>query len=147
IDFRAGRPPANPLYPPTTGLIFCALASMPYDTAIVVWWLILATCFAAAFLLLLRWLSPPPAWRWTALLALAAFTPVSSTFWNGQLAGFLLLALVAGLDLHRRGWPFAAGLVLALLALKPQLALGPGLWLLLRLDWRALAGLASGVLI
>ena len=89
----------------------------------------------------------PPGWGGTALLALAAFTPVSSTFWNGQLAGLLLLALVAGLDLHRRGRTVLAGLVLSLLALKPTLAIGPVLWLLFRLDWRALLGLAVGILV
>jgi len=146
IDFKAGRPPANPLYPPTTGLLFCAMALLPYGWAVVVWWLVLACCFACGFALLIRSLQPLPQWRATVWLALAAFVPVSSTFWNGQLAGLLFLAAVAGLELHRAGHRFLAGLALSLLALKPQLAVGLGLWLLFRLDVRALVGMALGFL-
>jgi hypothetical protein len=144
IDFDAGRPAANPLYPPTTGLLFCALALLPYGWSVTVWWLVLAGCFALGFTLLVRSLDPLPQWRATAWLALAAFVPVSSTFWNGQLAGLLFLAAVSGLELHRASHRFLAGLALSLLAFKPQLAAGLGLWLLFRLDLRALAGMVLG---
>jgi hypothetical protein len=146
VDPDKGRPRAHPLYPPNTGLLFRALALLPYDAAVVVWWLVLMGCFALSFVLLLRVLQPAAAWRFTAILALAAFTPVSSTFWNGQLAGLLLLAFAGGLELHRHDRRFLAGLVFSLLALKPQLGAGLGLWLLLRLDFRSIAGCALGVL-
>jgi hypothetical protein len=138
------RPPANPLYPPTTGILFFPLALMPYGMAIVVWWVLQAVWFALAFALLLHRLRPVPEWRGCAVLALAAFTPVNNTFWNGQLAALLLLIFVAGLDLHADGRPFPSGCVLSLLALKPQLAVGIGVWLLLRLDLRTLAGCVVG---
>ncbi len=146
IDFSAGRPPANPLYPPTTGVLFRTLALLPYGWAVVVWWLVLASCFALGFALLICALQPLPGWRFTVWLALAAFVPVSSTFWNGQLAGLLFLAAVVGLELHRSNRPFLAGLALSMLTLKPQLAAGLGLWLLFRLDVRTLAGMALGFL-
>lgn len=146
ISFEEGRPPANPLYPPTTGLLFCALALMPYGWAIVVWWLVLGACFALGFFLLVRFLEPAPPWRITTWLALAAFVPVSSTFWNGQLAGLLFLGAVGGLELYRRGQRFLAGVTLSLLLLKPQLAAGLFLWLLMRLDVRALLAMGLGFL-
>jgi hypothetical protein len=78
---------------------------------------------------------------------LAAFTPVWSTFVNGQLAAVLLLVFYGSLKLHERNYHFWAGCLLALLALKPQFAIGPCLWMLFRLDWRALAGFCLGVLL
>lgn len=146
IDSRAGRPPVYPFYPPSAGLLFCTFALLPYGWAVVVWWLVLASCFAGGFALLLRSLQPLPPWQATAWMALAAFVPVSSTFWNGQLAGLLFLAAVIGMEQHGAGRHFRAGLALALLALKPPLILGIGLWLLLRRDVRALLGLAVGLL-
>jgi hypothetical protein len=69
------------------------------------------------------------------------------TFWTGQLAALILLVLLAGLCLHRRNHPTAAGCLLSLLALKPQLAVGLVLWWLLRRDVRALAGFCLGLLV
>ena len=48
------------------------------------------------------------------------------------------------MTLHKRGKCGWAGLVLSLLALKPQLAAGLVLWMLLRRDLRTLLGLAAG---
>jgi hypothetical protein len=85
-------------------------------------------------------------WRLTAWLALAAFYPVWDTVLHGQLAAVLLLVLTAGLCLHRRGRLLWAGLVLSLLAAKPQYFAGAALWLLLRRDWRTVAAMAAGLL-
>jgi hypothetical protein len=63
---------------------------------------------------------------------------------NGQLSAILLLALIGGLHLHRMNYRFAAGFVLSVLALKPQFAVGPFVWMLLRKDFRALGGYALG---
>ena len=70
----------------------------------------------------------------------------------------LLLVLAGGLALHKRAEEcrsrnssfvirhaaLLAGLVLSLLALKPQLSAGLVLWMLLRRDGRTLTGLATG---
>ena len=56
----------------------------------------------------------------------------------------LLLVLTGGLTLHRKGRRILAGTLLALLAVKPQLFVGLGIWMLLRRDWRTLGGLAVG---
>ena len=78
------------------------------------------------------------------LVALAALTPLWIAVGIGHLAPMLLLVLAGGLTLHRQGKRGWAGLVLAILALKPQLAAGLVLWMLLRRDLRTLLGLAAG---
>src|SRR5262249_1111855 len=107
----------------------------------------LAGCFAAAFAWLFRIVQPAPAWRGALLVGLTAFTPVFSAFFNGQLTRVLLLVRLAGFELHHRGPLFWARRVLSLLTLKPQLAVGPAVWLLLRRDWTTAAGFAAGALV
>jgi hypothetical protein len=80
-----------------------------------------------------------------AWLGLAAFHPVLTTFWDGQLAALWLAVFVIGYCLVRSDRSFAAGLVFSVLALKPQLTLGPLAWLVLRRDVRGLSGFAAGL--
>jgi hypothetical protein len=141
------RPRYYPVYPPTTALLFSPLARLSYPTAIFLWWLVLAACFLVTGCFLLGDIQPTPAWRMTAILALAAFTPVWSTFVNGQLAAVLLLVFYGSLKLHEGNHRFWAGCLLSLLALKPQFAIAPCLWMLFRLDWKALAGFCLGALL
>jgi hypothetical protein len=86
----------------------------------------------------------PRHWRINMLVALAALVPLWIAVGIGHLSPMLLLVLTGGLTLHRQGRPVRAGLVLSLLAVKPQLAAGLVLWMLLRRDVRTLAGLAIG---
>jgi hypothetical protein len=147
VEINDNSPPYLSVYPPTTALLFSPLGRLPYGTAVVLWWLTQAACFLVSGYLLLRQARLAPRWRLTACLALAAFSPVISTFWNGQLSAFLLLVFVGGLWLRRRERCWQAGCVLSLLALKPQLALGVGVWLLLRRDLRTGAGFCLGLLL
>lgn len=140
------RPPYFSTYPPLVSLLFSSFGRLPYEKAILIWWLLQAACFWGAGTVLFRSLKPAT-WRRTAWLGLAAFAPVLNTFWNGHLAGLLLLFFVAGFELHQRHRRFLAGCVLSLLALKPQLAVGVVVWLLLRRDGRALAGFCFGGLL
>lgn len=135
------------VYPPTSALFFAPLGAQPYDRAVVLWWLIQLACFAAAGALLYHDLRPEPAWRSTAVLGFAAFYPLLNTFWNGQLSAVLLLVWVLALRLGKAGLPILAGLVFSLLALKPQLILAVGLWLLIRRDWKVILGVALGGLV
>jgi hypothetical protein len=128
-------------------LLFAPLGRLPYGDAILLWWLLQAACFGCAGFMLLGELKPPPDWRSTAWLGLAAFYPVVNTFWNGQLAAMLLLVLLIGLKLLRSNRPVFAGSVLSLMALKPQFAVGVAVWLLLRRDWRAVAGFGVGLIL
>jgi hypothetical protein len=87
------------------------------------------------------------------LLALGAFLfrPVFPALANGQLSPVLFFLLAVAYALYERGYPFAAGFLLALESTKPNLTiillLTVGLILLARRDWRALAGLLAGGLV
>lgn len=147
VEINEKCPPYFSIYPPQVALLFSPFGGWSYENAILTWWLIQVACFWCAGSMLFQLLKPPPSWRWTAALGLAAFYPVLNTFWNGQLSGLVLLFFVTGLELHRRQRPFLAGGMLSLLAMKPQLALGIVVWLLLRRDGRTLAGLCFGGLV
>jgi Glycosyltransferase family 87 len=135
----------HPLYPPATALLAAPFALLPFTAAVCVWWICSIALFAAAARLLAA--ERPPAERRAVWLGLFAFQPVVMCFWDGQLSALWLLAIVVGLRWHGRGLRFAAGLVFSVVALKPQLALGLGLWLLLRRDIGTLLGLAAGTLL
>ncbi|MEA3377014.1 MAG: glycosyltransferase family 87 protein [Chloroflexota bacterium] len=76
------------------------------------------------------------------------FRPVFPAIFNGQISPLLFLVLAAAYALHWQGHPFAAGLLFAIQALKPNatafLLLAVGILFLFRQDWRALAGLLTG---
>ena len=142
--------PLGSIYPPTTGLLMAPLARLSYGEALAAWWAIHAVCILATGVIFYRrpWVHGarplPRPWRINMLVALAALVPLWIAVGIGQLAPLLVLVLAGGLTLHkqgRRGW---AGLLLSLLALKPQLVVGLLLWMLLRRDLRTLLGLAAG---
>ena len=64
----------------------------------------------------------------------------------GQIDGIAALGLAAAYAAWRKDRSAAAGfwLALAFAATKPHLAIGLGIWLIARRDWRALAGAAAG---
>jgi hypothetical protein len=136
--------PLRSLYPPTLGLLMAPLARLDYDEALAAWWAIQAICIVASGVIFYRTLPLPRPWRINALAALAALAPLWIAVGIGHLAPMLLLVLAGGLTLHRQGKRGWAGLALSLLALKPQLAAGLLLWMLLRRDLRTLLGLAAG---
>ncbi len=138
------RPRNYSLYPPLVPIIFSYLARLEYGDAIMIWWLGLILSFTLAGWRLVREIDPAPGWQITAILSIAAFTPIQYTFLNGQLSAILLLTFIGGLHLHRLNHRFLAGCVLSLLALKPQFAVGPFLWMLLRKDFRTLGGYCFG---
>jgi hypothetical protein len=136
--------PLRSLYPPTMGLFMAPLGRLSYRAALLLWWSIQAVCLLASGLIFYRTTRLPPVWRINMLLALAALLPLWVAVGIGHLAPVLLPVLAGGLLLHRRGRTFCAGLTLSLLALKPQLAVGLVLWMLVRRDLRTLLGLAVG---
>jgi hypothetical protein len=132
------------LYPPMMAAMMKPLARLPYNRALAVWWTIQAVCFAASGWLLYRMMPLARQWRIIALVALAGLFPVWIAIRIGHLSPLLLLVLVGGITLHRRGNPAWAGLVLSLMAIKPQFALGLFAWLVLRRDFRATVGMVAG---
>jgi hypothetical protein len=90
--------------------------------------------------------------RWRVLLLAlgGAFLsrPFLSTLIHGQLSPLLVLVVAGGILLYKQGRSFHAGLVFAVLLLKPNLFIlffpALGLLLFARRDWRALMGLSFG---
>lgn len=128
--------------PPAIAFLQAPLALLSFRAA---FWLfsVLSLGALAGFLYL--------AWRFARgapelpffLLGALAFVPVRETLIMGHLALFYTLATAGGFLLLRSGRPALAGLSLAFLALKPQWALLPGLYLIVRGERRAWAAMAA----
>ncbi len=123
--------------PPVYAALISPLKSLPYSVAFFVWQVVNLAAFAA-FLAV---------WRPAALSVLLGcwFLPAWINFGLfAQDAPLFLLAIAAGVALHRKGHHFAAGLLLALLGMKPQVFLLIPVLLIAKHLWRSLAGLAAG---
>jgi hypothetical protein len=119
-------------YPPSFMLLVAPFALSSYPVGAVAWVVVTFALYALAVRL---W---RPDFLWPAL----ALPPVLVNAITGQ-AGFLTAALFLGgaALLPRR--PFAGGLLLGLLVVKPQLGLMLPLVLLAGRQWRAIAGAAA----
>ena len=133
------------LYPPVLAWFVAPFAALPFAAGYALWNVLLV-----ASLLVTWWLTVPPSSRLVRLghLAFAAALP-SVAF--GLLLGQVVI-VVAGVVsvcwwLLRRNRPLAAGLVLSLIALKPQLALVVPIALLVAGQRRAFLGWAAGSLV
>jgi hypothetical protein len=132
--------------PPYWALFFLPFGALPYPVALTAFW-ILSALLLVGMVRVLRTELPQlealgSTWRITALSL--CFFPVLFSFLNGQTSMLLLAVLVGFFVLLRRGDDFTAGLVLGLLAIKPQIAFGPTLMLLAARRWRGLLGAALG---
>lgn len=130
--------------PPYWALFFVPFGALPYPLALTAFWgLSLGLLFAIARALQNE-LAPLQSFGTTArLVALAScFFPVLFSFLNGQTSMILLAPLTGFFVLLRRRDELVAGMVLGLLAIKPQIAFGPVIILLAARRWRALAGAA-----
>ncbi len=124
-------------YPPLFLIVAAALALLPYGWALLVW-----TAFGlSAYLVTMRAIVPRPE---TVLLALA-FPATFVNLGHGQ-NGFLTASLLGGalLLLDRR--PLVAGLLIGLLAYKPQFGVMIPLVLLATGRWRVIAAAVATVL-
>lgn len=129
--------------PPWAALALAPLGALPYLAALALWWAACALAWVASAHLLRSALAPLrertlPRTLWLSL----AFFPTLACFTYGQSSTLSLLAWTAmALDL-RRDREVRAGLFVGLLAWKPQLCLGPLVFLLFSRRWRALGGFA-----
>ncbi len=141
------------LYPPWTAIVLLPLGAMPIGLAALFLLVSSEVCFAGAFWLgrqLLEWQAPALTWLYL-LIALAVLSrPLSVLIHNGQLALWLLFpATLAGWWLVKsNNQDFWAGLLVALLLIKPQLAICPalalGVWVVWERRWRVLVGAVTG---
>jgi Glycosyltransferase family 87 len=136
--------------PPTTALLALPLTVLDPGTAFRVWSVIELELLALAVWVAIR-AGPWPS-RFgrapravTALMAIAAGGTYAFLL-LGQIDGIAALGLAAAYMAWRKDRPGAAGfwLALAFAATKPHLAIGLGIWLVARRDWRALAGAVAG---
>lgn len=123
------------LYPPCTALLLWPLGALPYGLAQLGWNLAGLALYLGAVAAAVRPARP-------ALLAALIAPATAVCLFAGQ-TGLLLGALaLTGVGLLP-GRPLLAGVAFGLMAFKPQLALLPGLALLLSGHWRTAAAAAS----
>ena len=131
--------------PPFVAAEHLPLAALPYLVAATVWTVISAALFA----LVARHLGSfaPQLWaehRRLVLLAAGSAYPVFETIGAGQDSAASLAVWVAGVLLMIRGRDVAAGLVLSIGLMKPQLVVLVPVVLLVLGRWRALASFTAG---
>lgn len=134
------------IYSPAWAYLLKPLASFEYVGARRIWmainWLLAAGCVAMSLRLTFGRATVTALGLWLTVL------PVASYYWStlraGQI-GLLMAALFLGWAYCRRmGWRFTGG---ALLAASVAVKLAPAIlvpYLLIRRDWRGLAGVAAG---
>jgi hypothetical protein len=136
--------------PPTSALLALPLTALDPGTAFRVWSVIELLLLALAVWIAIR-AGPWPASSGrsprvaTALVALAAGGTYAFLV-LGQIDGVTALGLAAAYLAWRKDRPALAGFWMALgfAATKPHLAIGLGVWLVARRDWRALSGALAG---
>jgi hypothetical protein len=136
--------------PPTTALLVLPLTVLDPGTAFRVWSMIELILLALGVWVAIRAGPWPPligrAPRTATIMIAVAAGGTYAFLLLGQIDGLTALGLGAAYAAWRKDRPGAAGFLMALAfaATKPHLAIGLGVWLLARRDWRALAGAAAG---
>lgn len=131
--------------PPFVAVPLMLPASLPYESAYIVWGLWNAALMALICSLLVAMLAEAgQSAQFRALEWGLTFLPVWVTVVQGQVSFILVLALLFGWRALRFGKDWQAGLGLALLLARPQLVLVPALILIWKRRPQALAGLALG---
>lgn len=126
---QLAQPDRSFLSPPFVAWLAAPFTLLPVPAAYLVWSILIV-----GSLVLAGWLLAPgrPVWRWSYVLATLWLAPILLGLMLGQ-ATFLVLAAVSGCWWFlSRGQPVAAGLSLALICFKPNIAfLFPPMLLLL----------------
>jgi hypothetical protein len=130
-----------PVYPPQTWLLFVPLTALPFGVAAVVWTAILMAGYA--WVVRATWLAVAdavPDGRFVAY-ASAAFPPFWNLIINGQNTIVPLVAFFLAWRAFAADRRVLAGAALGLLFFKPTFGLPLAAIVLLRREWRTLAGL------
>jgi hypothetical protein len=155
-QFDIGYIPNHPifLYPLTLALFMAPLGMLPFYNAYLAWVTVSQLMIIASLIILVSLENNPRAkFFFIPLLGgIVLFRPTLLTLIQGQVGGFFLLVLVCVAYLWQKGKWFSGGLLLGLLALKPNLGLVIlpllTIWLLFQKQWRAIFGtLTSGIFI
>jgi hypothetical protein len=136
--------------PPTTALLALPFTALDPGTAFRVWSVLELLLLVLAVWIAIRagpWPQRPANGSRLAVMLMALAGGGTFAFLLlGQIDGVAALGLAAAYSSWRRERHALAGfwLGLAFAATKPHLAIGLGIWLLARRDWRALGGAATG---
>jgi hypothetical protein len=131
-------------YAPVFPFLLMPLAQLDYLWACRVWLLVTWLTLAACGVLALRLSGAAGQWPVLAVALVPTAAYAWATLRVGQVSGLMLLGCLAWAVCRREGWRFVGGLVLAV---PCALKLAPGIlvvYLLLRRDYRGLAGVAAG---
>jgi hypothetical protein len=144
-------PDATAPFPLWTFVFFVPLSRFSLDLAASIWLALMIVVTAASLLLLIHEQSdvPMPLWRFLVILIAVFFSRWTTlSLLMGQMTGLLLLVIALFIVLIERKAEFWAGLVIALVAFKPNafLLFVPliGVWLIHGRHWRVIAGAAVG---
>ena len=152
-QFEIGFIP-NPafLYPLPLAMLLTPLGRLPLPAAYVTWVTLSELMILASLAILLRLQTNPRRKLFfiPLLAGIVLFRPTILTLTQGQVSGLFLFALVWIAFLWQKGKWFGGGLLLGLLALKPNLGfiviILVAIWLVRNKNWKALGGmLLSGI--
>jgi hypothetical protein len=136
------------VYPLPLAVLFAPLGQLSLYQAYVLWVALTQSMIAVAVYCVLT-LDPTASNRHVLLpiiAGVALFRPTIITLVNGQISGFLLMVAAVTVYLWQRDKWLYGGVVVALLALKPNIGVPMlallALWLLRRRIWSAIGGMA-----
>lgn len=132
--------------PPLMTLLAAPFAALRLATAVNLWELIICVTLAASAFLLWRSRGSLPGWVLAAVVAALLLNEIANTeFSLAQNDALLLVAALVALDLLRRHRDVGAGVLLGLVAVKPQLIFLAVIALLIHHRWRVVAACAGTV--
>ena len=138
------------IYPPYTAPFFALFAWAGYKKGLLLWYAVGLMTFLASVCLLRREIKSLAAFKASRLFLMSfLFFPSMAWIIFGQTTFISFTIYILFFVLLRRKKDLPAGMILGLLAFKPQLAFGPAIVLLIGRRWRALAGalFTSGLIV
>jgi hypothetical protein len=132
--------------PPVMTLLAAPFESLGISAGVTLWEVILGVALAGGAFLLWRVRDGLPHWLMAAVVAGLLLNEIANTeFSLAQNDALLLVAALLALDLLRRHRDLAAGMLLGVVALKPQLIFLAVIALVIHHRWRAVAGCAATI--
>ena len=134
-----------PAYPPLVPLLYLPVAPLPFTTAFAAWAIGSGAIYLTLIDILGRRLVSLP--RAHALLGALLFPGFIAVIVLGQTTIWPLIGFVLAFHRLTTARPFAAGLCLAIVAVKPHFGIAMAFVLLLTGAWRVVAGAVTGVVL
>jgi hypothetical protein len=146
-DTRLFQRNLRPIHPPTMLYLYVPLSLLPYFSSLAIATLLVYLILLFAVGLLLR-TNPDLKRSWVFIVFVSVcFPSVPATILTGHPSTLWILFLAGGYYLRKRNLPFAAGLVLSLLSLKPNYYCLVGAVLVLAAEFEVAAGMLAGAVL